>query len=106
MKILFLIVSALLLSNFVAAECFLFQDNNFYCTDISLQQAQSECALYPDCNPAIHISAVSCQAVSSCQTTLPLPVIAQQEAVNEPPPIDKAAAASEPSEGTSPLWWI
>ena len=68
-KLTVLVLILIILSSYAAAECFLYQDNNYYCTDLPLEQAQRECAFYADCDPAVQISFNACQNEPACAET-------------------------------------
>ena len=112
MKIIFSIILSIIMlaifPNLAAAECFLFQDNNFYCTDLPQQQAQEECSIYPDCDPLIHLSSSPCQSISNCQTddTISLPVIVKQNSAQELPVIKNPAGQQEPAEPQFTILWL
>lgn len=92
----------------VAAECFLFQDNNFYCTDLPQQQAQEECSIYPDCDQLIHLSSSPCRSIPSCQVDdiISLPVIVKQNSAQELPVIKNPASQQKPAEPQFTILWL
>jgi hypothetical protein len=66
-KILISLLATIILSiSFSSANlgCFLYQESEFYCNDLTLQEAEEECLLYLNCDvEEIYISANSCGLV-------------------------------------------
>ncbi len=59
------IFTLLLVASLTSASCFLHSDSSLYCTDVSQEEAEQECAAY-DCT-SNYLSDQSCAALEVCQ---------------------------------------
>jgi len=56
---------------YAADGCFLYQDSNNYCQELSSEQAETECELYEDCSMEVHyLFGTACNMQEECETIL------------------------------------
>jgi hypothetical protein len=99
-----ILIIIVLLSTFVSAECFTYQNSPLFCNDLNLDQARQECIVFPDCDPPTHIVTTSCETTTTCQQQTGLPVISQQQKEENLPVVEDKQ--EEVKEGAPAFLWI